>query len=93
MLIMISCRHASELMSQQLERKLSFSEKLRLHTHLFICKSCTKTLQKFEILREAGRRYAEHEQGLHAKDVALSPATKQRMLDKLQARQSDIPEK
>jgi len=93
MLIMISCRHASELMSQQLERKLSFSEKLRLHTHLFICKSCTKTLQKFEILREAGRRYAEQEQGIDDNDVALSAATKQRILGKLQTRQSDPPEK
>ena len=88
MLAMISCRQASELMSQQLDRKLKLGEKLRLHTHLLICKSCPQTLQQFEILREAGKRYAEHHTGSQDKDATLSPDSKQRILDMLQEQQS-----
>jgi hypothetical protein len=89
MLIMISCRHASELMSQQLDRKLKLSERLRLHAHLLICKSCPKTLQQFEILREASKRFAQHNDDKRQDELSLPAASKQRILTKLRAQQSD----
>ena len=92
MLIMISCRQASELMSQQLDRKLSLGEKLRMHAHLLICKSCPRTLQQFEILREAGKHYAEHREATHEQELTLSDESRQRILSKLQDQQSDTKE-
>jgi predicted anti-sigma-YlaC factor YlaD len=92
MLAMISCRHASELMSQQLDRKLKLSEKLRLQAHLMICKSCPKTLQQFEILREAGKRYAKHQETSQEQDLTLSADSRQRILHKLQEQQSEPSE-
>lgn len=93
MLAMISCRQASELMSQQLDRKLSLGEKLRLHTHLLICKSCPQTLQQFEILREASKQFADRTYK-QADDVqALTADSRQRILHKLKAQDPDTPQK
>jgi len=91
MLGMISCRRASELMSQQLERKLKLGEKLRLHAHLLICKSCPHTLQQFEILRQASKKFAEHADQQQDEKHTLSDDSKQRILHKLQARKTDTP--
>jgi len=93
MLIMTSCRHASELMSQQLDRKLSLGEKLRLRAHLIICKSCPKTMQQFAILHEASKRYAEQQEGAQEKELTLSTDSRQRILHKLQEQQSDSSQK
>jgi hypothetical protein len=89
MLIMISCRHASELMSQQLDRPLKLGEKLRLQAHLMICKACPKTLQQFEILREAGKQFANRAASREDKETVLSADSKQRILKKLQTQQSE----
>jgi len=89
MLGMISCRRASELMSQQLDRKLSLGEKLRLHTHLMICKSCPQTLQQFEILRQASKHFAEHSATQNDQEHAL---TADSILRKLKAQDPDAPQ-
>jgi len=54
---MISCKHATELMSQGLDRQLSLGERLRLRLHLFICIGCRNTLKHFRFLREAIRKH------------------------------------
>lgn len=89
MFIMISCRRASELMSQQLDRPLSLSEKARLHTHLFICRSCPKTLHQFEILRQASQQYLQAKS--HTHDHVLDEQAKHRILTKLQQQTSTDP--
>ncbi len=93
MLGMISCRRASELMSQQLDRKLSLGEKLRLHTHLMICKSCPQTLQQFEILRMASKQFGEHVSKQADEDHALTADSRERILSKLKAQDADTPKK
>jgi len=49
----ISCKHATELISQGLDRRLSLAERLRLRLHLFICIGCRNTLRQFRFLRKA----------------------------------------
>lgn len=53
----MSCRRATELMSQGLDRRLSFGEKLRLHLHMAICVGCRRTLAQFRFLHEAMSRH------------------------------------
>ncbi len=38
---MLNCKNASKLISQSLDRKLNFNERLQLRFHLFICRACT----------------------------------------------------
>lgn len=57
---MITCKHATELMSQGLDRKLSLFERLRLRAHLFICSGCRNTGRHFRFLRIAIRHHPSH---------------------------------
>jgi len=49
---MQSCKRATELMSQQLDRELSTSERLGLRMHLMMCRHCRKCDAQFKVLHE-----------------------------------------
>lgn len=49
---MQSCKRATELMSQQLDRELTTSERLGLRMHLMMCRHCRKCDTQFKVLHE-----------------------------------------
>ena len=51
----LSCRRATELLSQQLDRTLTLEEKTALQAHLLICRGCRAVDGQFRFLREAVR--------------------------------------
>lgn len=55
----ISCREASRLMSQGLDRKLGFAERVSLRVHLVICDGCQNFGRQITFLRRALRAAAE----------------------------------
>jgi len=54
---MLSCKQATELMSQEQERPLSLSERTALRVHVWICAGCTNYRRQMGVLREACRRF------------------------------------
>lgn len=54
--MMMSCKEATLLMSQGLDRELSLGERISLRLHLLVCIGCRNTRRHFEILRLATRR-------------------------------------
>ncbi len=52
---MLSCKQASLLMSQALDRRLSFGEKISLRLHLVICVGCRRFERQMAFLRSACR--------------------------------------
>ncbi len=50
---MISCKHASQLISKSLDQRLSFLEGLSLRLHLLICKVCARFGKQLYIMRSA----------------------------------------
>ncbi len=50
---MISCKEASRLASQQLERPLTFRERVQFRLHLAICVGCRRMEKQFRFLRVA----------------------------------------
>lgn len=50
---MISCKEASRLASQQLERPLTLGERVRFRLHLAICVGCRRMERQFRFLRVA----------------------------------------
>ena len=50
---MISCKEASRLASQQLERPLTLEERVRFRLHLAICVGCRRMEKQFRFLRVA----------------------------------------
>jgi len=53
---MMSCKEATHLMSQDLDRSLSRIERVGLWLHLIVCKGCRATERHFAFLRTAARR-------------------------------------
>ena len=51
----ITCKEATQLVSQGLDRELSGWERLRLRVHLAICDGCTNFKKQMDFLRRAMR--------------------------------------
>jgi len=56
---MLNCKQATQMMSQGLDRRLGWRERLTLRLHLLICEGCRRTREQFEFLRAATRRYLD----------------------------------
>ena len=54
---MLSCRQATELMSQEQDRPLALSERIALRLHVWICAGCANYRRQMRVLREACRRF------------------------------------
>ena len=57
--MMLSCKEATRLVSQGLDRELGFGERVRLRVHLAICDGCTNFSKQMAFLRKAMARLAE----------------------------------
>ncbi len=53
---MLSCKEIGELLSQAMDRKLSFKEQLGLKFHLFICKTCSCYDKQLQFVARSARR-------------------------------------
>lgn len=51
--MMLSCREVSRLLSDQLDRKLRLTERIRLRIHLAMCKACSRVEGQLSFLRTA----------------------------------------
>ena len=51
--MMISCKEASRLMSQAMDRRLSLWQRVRLRFHLAICDACANFNRQMRFLRRA----------------------------------------
>lgn len=54
---MLSCREATELMSQEQDRPLSLVERLGLRLHVWMCAGCNNYRRQMSVLRAACRRF------------------------------------
>ncbi|KAA0876654.1 zf-HC2 domain-containing protein [Nitrincola tapanii] len=50
---MYSCKHATALMSKQLDGRLNWREWLWLYTHLMMCANCRRCYRQFRQLHKA----------------------------------------
>ena len=57
MKLMITCREASRLVSEGLDRELPAAERATLRVHLALCVACTRLSKQFDFLRRAAREY------------------------------------
>ena len=49
----VSCKRATELMSEEQDRDLTFQEWTALQAHLVICRGCRAVSGQFKVLRRA----------------------------------------
>ena len=67
---MLSCKDATERMSQSLDRPLSVAETISLRFHLLICRGCRATEGHFQFLHTATRRWRNTHTQSSAADAA-----------------------
>jgi len=53
----LTCRRASEMVSQSLDRRLGLMERWRLYVHLRLCQACRNFSSQMAFLRKAVRRH------------------------------------
>lgn len=56
---MLTCKQASQLLSQSLDRQLSARERFALRLHLLICKYCKRFGEQIKLLRAAMKQLGE----------------------------------
>jgi len=61
--MIITCKEATRLASQGLDRKLGFLDRLALRLHLAICRGCANAARQMQFLRKAIARLAEEPHG------------------------------
>lgn len=55
---MLNCHDATFLMSQRQERRLSFSERMKLRLHMTMCRGCANFDRQLPGLGQAARAFA-----------------------------------
>ena len=53
--MMLSCKEVTHLVSQGLDRKLGFAERVRIRLHLAICDGCSAFSKQVAFLRKGER--------------------------------------
>ncbi|HEY9050329.1 MAG TPA: zf-HC2 domain-containing protein [Gammaproteobacteria bacterium] len=56
--MMMSCKHATSLMSQAQDRELKLSERMQLRFHLMMCTGCTNYNKQLHIISKAMKQIA-----------------------------------
>ena len=56
---MLSCKHASRLLSASLDRDLSLIERIMLTSHLALCSVCRRFRVQVNFLQSLGREQAD----------------------------------
>lgn len=57
--MLLTCKEATRLVSQGLDRRLGLAERLALRLHLLICDGCTNFSKQVAFLRRALSRLAD----------------------------------
>jgi hypothetical protein len=82
-MLSVTCREASRLQSEALDRKLCLSKRWGLSLHLLICKWCRRYGKQLRFLRDAAQ---EHSEGLaDAVPQNLSAEARERIKQRLQS--------
>lgn len=75
---MLTCKDASRLVSEGLERPLGFRERWSLRLHLWLCDNCRRFERQLRLLRQALSRLARREETA-TQGPELSSAARERI--------------
>ena len=81
---MLTCKEASQLMSQSYDRKLGLLERLGLKVHLLICDTCRKVYRQLDFLHRFSRKVAAEPEEVLDLQPGLSAEAQERILKELQ---------
>ena len=87
---MLSCKDVSHAVSESLDVKLPWRERLGVKTHLLMCTACQRMARQLELLRTAARLYeSTREETVHPDSETLSKEAGARILARLPQAKND----
>jgi len=81
----MTCKQASKLISQSLDRPLSWSELMQLKLHLMICDACSRFKKQLNLLRVAMQNIRTNMEKNSA--ITLPLAAKARIIEQIESDQ------
>lgn len=81
---MLSCKQASELVSQSLDRHLTMRERMSVRFHLLICVACARFGHQLAFMQITIKKFiTDTEQN---EELKLSPDAKERMAESMKTK-------
>ena len=80
---MLTCKDASQLISQSYDRRLGLMEKIGLKFHLLICKSCQVFNRQLAFLQQMCKRIAVQPVNVNSMQLGLKTDARERILKEL----------
>jgi hypothetical protein len=84
---MLTCKDASQLMSQSIDRRLGLIERVSLKFHLLICNSCNVVDKQLEFLHKMCKRIAKQPADIDSTEIGLTNEARERILKELHRKQ------
>ncbi len=78
---MLNCKQTSLLVSQSLDRPLTWRERMAVRMHLWICVYCRRFMQQLKLIRQQMSRWQEQE--VSRTDITLPQPAKDRITQQL----------
>jgi hypothetical protein len=78
-----SCREATRLQSEAMDRPLQLRQRIGLRIHLVLCRWCRRYGRQIGFLRSAAHEHEKHDQTLSPQ--TLRPEAKERMKERLKS--------
>ncbi len=76
--LMFNCKEATQLVSESLDRKLPFHQRIGIRMHLLMCKFCSRYEKQLMFLRKAVRTQKMHEEDTESY-ISLPPEARKRI--------------
>lgn len=77
---MLRCREVSQLVSESMERKLPFRQRMQVWMHLAMCRLCAGFARQIRLLRSMARQHADQVPGRTSEhEIVLSPKARERI--------------
>ena len=76
---MLSCKEVSRLVSESLDRKLPFRQRIAVRIHLLMCKFCSRYRKQLFFIEKVAHQYAAKGQALRDTNGTLSVEARERM--------------
>jgi hypothetical protein len=81
-----SCKDVTYLASQAMDRPLSWSTRLHLQLHYWICEACARYRDQLRTVRQVLRRSTSTAQGQKSEPSSPAPAVKARLTEAFRAK-------
>lgn len=78
---MLNCKQTSLLVSQSLDRPLTWRERMAVRMHLWICVYCRRFMQQLKLIRQQMSRWQQQE--VTRSDITLPQAARDRITQQL----------